>query len=61
MSRNSVNLTHEQAERAKERSPEFEAGYQLGWWHQPMPEGSVNQDFEAGYTKGWNDKALDRR
>lgn len=53
-----LQLTHEQAERRKQRSGDFEKGYQHGWHHQPEPN-NASKDFKQGYLKGWNDKVLD--
>ncbi len=59
MAAQKLYLTHEQAERQKTRSQEFERGYQRGWYHQPDPDECDSEDFKQGYVKGWNDRVMD--
>ena len=53
-------ISHEQREQTIPRSPDFEKGYQRGYWHQPELEGQ-SDEWKKGYLKGWNDRVLDRR
>lgn len=51
------DLTHEQATNTNESSPEYQAGYTRGWWHQPKESG--HPDYVLGYTHGWNHRLMD--
>lgn len=50
--------TNLQATDNNNEHPDYQKGFQKGWWQQPKPE-NPSPEWERGYKDGWNTKVLD--
>jgi len=51
-------LTHSQATNTNDESPDYQKGYQDGWWQQPEKQ-PKNEQYMLGYIRGYNNQCLD--